>query len=752
MMKKFYQYIITSIIFGMGFNSCQTEELNENNLQGKGTFTIEIVSNALQSRSTTPGDTELNENKFTTIDLFLFNDQDGVPTGNAKYHERFNIENNTGNTSIKPKITEAMKGELFSETDNQCIAYVIVNLPPKSVGLPKKLAGGLDPEALKNEELSIEDLKGETITAEFNTDEAQQSFVMDGYATITKNSTETSEKIEGNISVDRAASKISLTIDQISSTITDEAGNEWVFDKEDTDAIIHVWLYNGVNKSNIDVTKVNYVAEQSDYFDSSSPISITYDDTESKYIQKMPFYSYSQTWESEDDNEPYLLVKVPWKQTKKNGNEVEGASYLPYYYQIPLTTRDDNNNIIRSLKRNTYYQISLTVGILGSPSLQESVKIENCSYTIFDWSTLNLTAELKGFRYLIVDKNFVEMNNVNDLYVGFSTSHEVEIVNAVLKKPVLNPLNSADATISSYTLNTTKVDEQDYIYFMHELDNEWSDTDKSYDYVPYTLELDIRHKDNPNFIEHVKIVQYPAMYVDYNKNGGTGNSNPKTDKDYGYVWVNKGRNQYGNVHGLTASNKNPNMYIITTTALPQNSKYVIGDPRNTSINNNLGNQNSDWSASAPTLPASNERRLSFYYPTDNTNRTKNMIAPKFRVASSYGVTSVSKYNDMLKRCASYQEYGYPAGRWRMPTHAELDYIVKLSAEGKIPKLFNDDGDSPIGNYFCAHGVAYPKEEGYVNTLPLDNNEHGVRCVYDEWYWTDKCDISTFTWGDKEITW
>jgi hypothetical protein len=26
----------------------------------------------------------------------------------------------------------------------------------------------------------------------------------------------------------------------------------------------------------------------------------------------------------------------------------------------------------------------------------------------------------------------------------------------------------------------------------------------------------------------------------------------------------------------------------------------------------------------------------------------------------------------------------------------------------------------------------------------------VRCVYDEWYWADKCDKNTFTWGDKPI--
>jgi hypothetical protein len=111
---------------------------------------------------------------------------------------------------------------------------------------------------------------------------------------------------------------------------------------------------------------------------------------------------------------------------------------------------------------------------------------------------------------------------------------------------------------------------------------------------------------------------------------------------------------------------------------------------------------------------------------------------------------------MRRRCASYQEDGFPAGRWRMPTKAEVEYIVRLSAEGKIPKLFNDEKDNPQGDYWCAHGVAYPQSNGTV-TLTAASGEHSVRCVYDDWYWgsspvVTSSNRSPFTWGDKEITW
>ena len=138
--------------------------------------------------------------------------------------------------------------------------------------------------------------------------------------------------------------------------------------------------------------------------------------------------------------------------------------------------------------------------------------------------------------------------------------------------------------------------------------------------------------------------------------------------------------------------------------------------------------------------------LMYYHPTDeNNDRTVNMISPEFMVASSYGVcgNAISK-DDARKRCASYQEDGYPAGRWRIPTKAEVGYIIQLSAWGIIPNLFNYGSA-----YWSANGMIHNSNNGLVD----DNSTSGfVRCVYDTWYWghdeDDKCDRSTFTWGDK----
>lgn len=125
-----------------------------------------------------------------------------------------------------------------------------------------------------------------------------------------------------------------------------------------------------------------------------------------------------------------------------------------------------------------------------------------------------------------------------------------------------------------------------------------------------------------------------------------------------------------------------------------------------------------------------------------------MIAPVFKIASSWGVTNDISYAQAQKRCASYQENGYPAGRWRIPTEGEIEFIVGLSNAGYIPELFD-------GKYFASsqryyHG-AVGGTGGFSGTAGSNRGSYAVRCVYDVWYWGDEklANPNVFTWGDTE---
>lgn len=165
-----------------------------------------------------------------------------------------------------------------------------------------------------------------------------------------------------------------------------------------------------------------------------------------------------------------------------------------------------------------------------------------------------------------------------------------------------------------------------------------------------------------------------------------------------------------------------------------------------------------------------KRQLQYYYRTieDREDGSTNNytspdqyvtgwhIAPKYRIASSYSVVNRDACNSLEKarrRCATYQENGYPAGRWRLATYAEIQLIVSLSYRGIIPELFTS-----TSSYWCAHGSV--KGDGDGNVSPNGGNSGvSVRCVYDEWYWgskrlstntSDTPNFSQFVWGDMKI--
>ena len=120
----------------------------------------------------------------------------------------------------------------------------------------------------------------------------------------------------------------------------------------------------------------------------------------------------------------------------------------------------------------------------------------------------------------------------------------------------------------------------------------------------------------------------------------------------------------------------------------------------------------------------NGTELTNYLPTA-LDVSANMISPEFMFASSYGAcpSQMSKEN-AERRCATYQEDGYPAGRWRLPTEAEVKYAIQLKGWNVIPELF-----SSSMNYWSAHGKITGSAVNNGNT-----NTAVVRCVYDTWYW------------------
>jgi hypothetical protein len=120
----------------------------------------------------------------------------------------------------------------------------------------------------------------------------------------------------------------------------------------------------------------------------------------------------------------------------------------------------------------------------------------------------------------------------------------------------------------------------------------------------------------------------------------------------------------------------------------------------------------------------------------------NILAPEIKLQSDYGlmVSNVS-YDIAKKFCATYQEAGYPAGRWRMPTLAEMAYSMQLQKDRVINDQYISDND-----YWTANGATIQLVKGSdLLSYPTNGTEASVRCVYDLWYWGDSPKSPTTTY-------
>ncbi len=480
-----------------------------------------------------------------------------------------------------------------------------------------------------------------------------------------------------------------------------------------------------------------------------------------------PFYTYPESWEFGSDTEPYLKLMIPWDRdpgTSTGGREY-GKLSRQYYYRVycPGSAVDGTH---AQFLRNNWYEIFLNVSILGS-ELEGAATVIPGSYYVVDWQEreddpgsggssgthdTDKEAEIKGARYLFVNDTEYKLYNVEDLMIPYVTSDPCEIVSATAYRWSFSgssKTQQSTTNLASWGINlelqTTATGA--HIHFNRAIDNDLNGT--TYDVSEYTIVFTLRQKDAPSYLKVITINQSPAIMIDMEDNS-TGTNN-------GYTYVNDGAGNgaYGTNGTSTGTNTNFNMFLVTTSVLPANSEYMLGDPRLTTIDNlnSWPTRNSNVSTWSTTAQG---RRLSYYYPVDDASAADNIIAPSFRIASSHGATTALSYANAFRRCASYQEKGYPAGRWRLPTVAEISYITKLSTDGKIVRLFGSTTNGSTSDYWCNSGymTVYDGTNAASKTPPVSHpgetsgNKY-VRCVYDEWYWGSEkiANLQTFTWGD-----
>lgn len=779
--RSYINILLTVLITGI-IPSCDTDDdLFGNTGNANVSLTLQLSSQQANGTRAVddPGLDDLNENVMKSVDVFFYTKD--ATDNDLPVFEATGIQlpqNTKGSAPLNLTIPVDQYNTLFPIADGvqgtECKVYVIINRPAATTGdnaLPDyhSLASLRDETILFANGFSLRTEETVNNSAIYKPS-VQNDFVMDGYETVTRNG----NTITGTIPVERVATKISLVIKGIADEVEDDKGVVWKSDKNS----VRLSLRRGSKRTKLGSTPTEYIYQANKDNDIFRIDAVSLDatleiqeegNTITALTTSVPFYTYPTNWKNDENSRTHFILVVNW--TKKDSNPVET---LTTYYEVNVNAAGSYT------QRNRHYRIYQEIGVLGSTEEESPVVLYPCNYKILDWGSIMNGETITGssgsigrFRYLVVDETNIELNNVASKEIFFFSSDPVDLTEITVDW--LNTKNDVASTVTFATMsnatrsenketkditydiiNTSAVNgvanrvkgdykvtlrihnadpsnenDRSYIYISHPLDNTM---DKDADYSPYYISFKVQHTNDANYYETVNITQYPMISIktdintDYT-NGGGNNDNK------GFVIVNNESTTSGwsGVVGMNYS-KNPNRYIVSVSSLTEGTQYIIGDPRSKSVSNPTGINTDD-----------NGRALTYYYPTMTDNTALNMISPQFMFASSYGACPSSTMNKetAARRCATYQEDGYPAGRWRVPTKAEIMYATQLSAWGIIPALFSSGM-----SYWSAQGLIQ------VNDGSVQDNSGTqglVRCVYDTWYWGTEHDAGSteFVYGDKE---
>lgn len=774
MKYKFISYILLSILLTTLFSACSEDVYDGDSLVGeKGYITLRFViprADVQETRATSHGNNTLNENAINFIDLYFY--PTGKSNGDAVIVEKNHsviLDTSGGDSTylVKVRTGDIRLNRLFGSTQNgSCEVYAIANSSAES----------------PSESTALNVVRQRVLRHNFGAQIVQSSFIM-------QSNPETLAKVElkdgaatGTIPMTRVASKLQLYInvpDTLHVNSDDGSGFAvWKSDREhmsiEFDNGLMDYTLDGSDTSHPDSSFYNSMQLDMSKYTSITKNTVSYD------YSHTPVYSYPYAWQQTDTHVPTFIIAVPWSKYNP-GNKTYGPPQITYY-QL------HHNLSSGKLQSNYFYRLYMKIETVGSTDNTTPIDITPSGYRIQPWGDVklntphDLTGEFYRYTYLVVDPTSIVINNTSTTTLRYSSSSALTKDTKITKVEynsyetpgqvthhTLTADDLAKLTTNRYELDYTSTPGQ--IRFTHNVDDGT--------YAAKTITIQVANDDGLS--ELVTITQYPAIYmhtfvgdnafvdgyfshvadpassigdaISNRYSSGYYNSvnygNIRTSGGSYYTYYQNTQNvtvPYGSMVKALAQTSggivNNSITEITVTSFNSNNGfyeangtkyyYQIGDPRT-----NANYSSSDLQPYLTKQEYDNNYRVYWLTLTswgDNAakikkaSNTKTIIAPQFFVSSGWNSSTSVTFANAQKRAATYQEAGYSAGRWRLPTEAEIMFITARQREGVIPVLFAMDSSS---NYWASSGRLYRNGQFY----DASSNAQGyMRFVYDTWYW------------------
>lgn len=784
MRYRLIRYVMVGLWMATLLGSCSEDLYDGDGIDGeKGYITLRFSqpqAAVQETRATEHGDNTLNENNINFVDLYFFpNGKSNEDAVLVEDNHAVEFDTSGGDTTyfVKVRTGDTKLNELFGSTQNgSCEVYAVANSSQES---PSKST-------------CLDSLRLRVLRHNFGAQLTQGHFVMQSNPEKLATVDLKDGAATGTIPMTRVAAKLQIYLnvpDTLHVYNKDGSGFAvWKSDRSHMSIVFNNGLMdytlNGKDTSHPDSSFYNSMQVDMHKYATMTRNTVDYD------YSHTPFYSYPFSWKETDTHVPTFIIAVPWsKRNPGTGSDTYGTPEITYYQVHPnmLTGKLQSNYFYRMyMKIETVGSTDNTTPVDITPSgyrIQPWGEVKVNTHK-------DVTGDLYRYTYLVVDPTSVVLNNTSSTTLRYSSSSaltsdtkitQVEYNSYETPGQVTHHTLTADdlakLTTNRYELDYTSTPGQ--IKFTHNVDDGT--------YAAKTITIQVANDDG--LTELVTITQYPAIYMhtfvgdnvfvdgyfshvespaasigdaiysDYGAYNSVNYSTNFPDGDGSFNYNNSdGKNvtvPYGSMvkdlsntgsGGSSGVIKNNSITEITVTSFNsnngfytangQNYYYQIGDPRE-----KAGYKSNDLQAYL-----TNQKLVShswFYGDRytitqkswgDNADKikkasdTKTIIAPQFFVSSGWNSSTSVTFANAQKRAATYQEAGYSAGRWRLPTEAEIMFITARQREGVIPVLFAMDSSS---NYWASSGRLYRNGQFYNAST---NAQGYMRFVYDTWYW------------------
>ena len=756
--------------------SCSEDLYDGDGIDGeKGYITLRFSqpkADVQETRATEHGDNTLNENNINFVDLYFFpNSKSNKDAVLVEDNHAVEFDTSGGDTTyfVKVRTGDTKLNELFGSTqDGSCEVYAVANSSQES------------PSA----STCLDSLRLRVLRHNFGAQLTQGNFVMQSNPEKLATVVLKDGAATGSIPMTRVAAKLQIYLnvpDTLHVYNKDGSGFAvWKSDRSHMSIVFNNGLMdytlNGKDTSHPDSSFYNSMQVDMHKYATMTRNAVDYD------YSHTPFYSYPFSWKETDTHVPTFIIAVPWsKLNPGTGSDTYGTPEITYYQVHP-------NMLTGKLQSNYFYRMYMKIETVGSTDNTTPVDITPSGYRIQPWGEVkvnthkDVTGDLYRYTYLVVDPTSVVLNNTSTTTLHYTSSSALTKDTKITKVEynsyetpgqvthhTLTADDLAKLTTNRYELDYTSTPGQ--IRFTHNVDDGT--------YAAKTITIQVANDDGLS--ELVTITQYPAIYmhtfvgdnafvdgyfshvadpassigdaISNRYSSGYYNSvnygNIRTSGGSYYTYYQNTQNvtvPYGSMVKALAQTSggivNNSITEITVTSFNSNNGfyeangtkyyYQIGDPRT----------NANYSSS-DLQPYLTKQEYDNYYGVywltltswgDNAakikkaSNTKTIIAPQFFVSSGWNSSTSVTFANAQKRAATYQEAGYSAGRWRLPTEAEIMFITARQREGVIPVLFAMDSSS---NYWASSGRLYRNGQFY----DASSNAQGyMRFVYDTWYW------------------